>query len=337
MAAHSLDSNPHDALFKATFGVPEHAAGELRSVLPAAVVERLDLETLRSESDTLKSPGEVDRYADVILSVQLEGGGEVLVYVLLEHQSTVDRWMVLRMLRYLVRLWEQWLQRHPGARQLPAVLPVVVAHDPGGWRVPKGLGEALALDAASLEALGPHLPLFGMVVDDLSGVSDAELRARAMTSMGKLALGLLKHARRFDRFFDELERWADAMREVLGARRGLGAQSAVLRYMHLVNDRVPPEKVAEQLGRLLGEGTKEAYVTYGELLIQQGVEKGIEKGIEQGIEKGERKLLRRQLERRFGTLAPHVIQRFETATEAELERWAERVLTATTLDEVLQG
>jgi predicted transposase YdaD len=30
-----MDNTPHDALFKAVFGQPEHAAGALRAVLPA--------------------------------------------------------------------------------------------------------------------------------------------------------------------------------------------------------------------------------------------------------------------------------------------------------------
>ena len=35
-------SNPHDALFKAVLGDPEHARGALRAVVPAALAEALD-------------------------------------------------------------------------------------------------------------------------------------------------------------------------------------------------------------------------------------------------------------------------------------------------------
>jgi hypothetical protein len=40
--------------------------------------------------------------------MQVHGGGEALVYVLLEHQSTFDPRMPLRLLQYLVRVWEAW-------------------------------------------------------------------------------------------------------------------------------------------------------------------------------------------------------------------------------------
>lgn len=37
--------NPHDLIFKAVFGHPEHARGTLRAILPAALAEDLKLRT----------------------------------------------------------------------------------------------------------------------------------------------------------------------------------------------------------------------------------------------------------------------------------------------------
>ena len=55
---------------------------------------------------------------------------------------------------------------------------------------------------------------------------------------------------------------------------------------------------------------------------------------EEGMLVGERALLERQLRRRFGLLNPELIQKLELASAAELERWAENVLDAGSLDEV---
>jgi hypothetical protein len=60
---------------------------------------------------------------------------------------------------------------------------------------------------------------------------------------------LLKHARSFGAFFADLERWADAMRQVREAPRGLEAQAVELRYMHGINGQVPPHEVAAKRGR----------------------------------------------------------------------------------------
>lgn len=51
--------------------------------------------------------------------------------------------------------------------------------------------------------------------------------------------------------------------------------------------------------------------------------------------KGERRLLLKLLRVRFGDLPQAALARVEEAELAQIERWGERVLTATTLDEVL--
>jgi hypothetical protein len=62
---------------------------------------------------------------------------------------------------------------------------------------------------------------------------------------------------------------------------------------------------------------------------------GLEKGMEKGMAKGEAAILVRLLERRFGPLTGDDRQRIERASSAQLETWADRVLTAETVKEVL--
>lgn len=71
--------------------------------------------------------------------------------------------------------------------------------------------------------------------------------------------------------------------------------------------------------------------------IEQGVEQGVQQGVQQGVEQGERKLLLRQLRRRFGAEVDGAIEERVVAASAEqVELWAERVLSAATLDEILR-
>jgi len=60
----------------------------------------------------------------------------------------------------------------------------------------------------------------------------------------------------------------------------------------------------------------------------------IQEGVRQGVQQGERALLLRQLRPRFGELPPQRLAQLEAAAQAELERWADAILTATSLDEV---
>lgn len=74
-------------------------------------------------------------------------------------------------------------------------------------------------------------------------------------------------------------------------------------------------------------------MSLGERLVQQGIDKGIEKG----VAKGQREMLIKLLGQRFGVLPAAVIARVNEAGAADLARWAERILDATSLDDVLAG
>jgi predicted transposase YdaD len=63
---------------------------------------------------------------------------------------------------------------------------------------------------------------------------------------------------------------------------------------------------------------------------------GIEKGRQEGRQEGEAIILERQLERRFGPLEAAIGVRLRGAAPEQLERWAENVLDAATLEEVFR-
>ncbi|MBI4330663.1 MAG: DUF4351 domain-containing protein [Chloroflexi bacterium] len=61
-----------------------------------------------------------------------------------------------------------------------------------------------------------------------------------------------------------------------------------------------------------------------------------EEGLKKDIQEGEALALRRQLARRFGPLPPWVEERLAQADRETLERWAERLLEAATIEEVFE-
>ena len=67
---------------------------------------------------------------------------------------------------------------------------------------------------------------------------------------------------------------------------------------------------------------------------QQGILEGKQQGIQQGRKQGEVKLLERLMSRQYGPLPGWVEERLAQATLEDLERWADRVLDAASLDEV---
>jgi hypothetical protein len=172
------EPEPHDALFRAAFGRADLAASELALVLPIAVTERLDWATLEHTGGSLVDAELRHVHADMIYSVRSTDGHPALVYVLFEHQSSFDPWMPLRMLRYVVRLWEQWLREHPEASRVPLILPVVLHHSDEGWRASPELRSVLDASPEMLEATRALVPHFTFVLDDVSAQTLDELTQR---------------------------------------------------------------------------------------------------------------------------------------------------------------
>ena len=323
--ARPMSSSHHDAVFKAVLGKPEHARGALRSVVPAVVAEALDWPTLARSPGSFVDPVLRQRHTDLLFSVAWRGGGEALVYLLFEHQSTPDRLMAYRLLRYLVRIWEHWCTEHPGKEVLPVIVPVVLYHGSRRWSAALSFDALLEVPDGVRPAIEPYLVRFAYLMDDLSEVPDDRLRARAaMTALAKLVEVCFKHARTRADLVELLGEWADTMREVVGAADGLEALALVMRYILLVNDHVEPEALQALLERAVGPEAKDTIMTAGERLIQQGVQQG------------ERKLLLRLLRKRFGdAMDADTERRLAAASPEQLETWAERMLSAATLTELL--
>ena len=122
----------------------------------------------------------------------------------------------------------------------------------------------------------------------------------------------------------------------LAQERGLRGLRILLRY---VASAAPGEGFAA-LRRILAscEGrAKEEIMTAADRFRREGFKLGIEKGIEKGIDQGKAALLLKQLRLRFGELPADVATRVSQASTAELETWAERVLTAPDLQSCLSA
>ncbi|MGB5686653.1 MAG: DUF4351 domain-containing protein [Candidatus Electrothrix sp.] len=64
------------------------------------------------------------------------------------------------------------------------------------------------------------------------------------------------------------------------------------------------------------------------------LKKYFDQGRQEGHQEGEVRLLLRLLRKRFGDLPGWAEERLRQASSAMLETWSERILTASTLDEV---
>jgi hypothetical protein len=279
-----VTSSPHDALFKAAFSSPEHAAPQLRALLPASVAALLDWPSLQLQPGSFLDEALAATHSDLLFSALLAGHPSLL-YLLFEHQSSPDVWMPFRVLRYQVRIWEAYLKENPGEVHLPPIAVVVLSHDPGGWTAAHTMHELFDPELMALPDLAALVPQFRLVVDDLATVTDATLQARALAAFPRLVLWALRDARTPERLVSTLRDWSGVLVELLSAPNGMEALRSLLRYIFLVADRGTFEQVSETVQHLPAP-IQVTGQTIAQWLEQRGREAGREAGLREGKEEG---------------------------------------------------
>lgn len=328
-----MTASPHDALVKTTFSQVRHARPLIRRMLPPRLARAIRWSTMRLRpgsfiDDTLK-----DSHSDLLFSARTRHG-EVLIYVLFEHQSTIDPWMPLRLLEYMCRIWRKHLLENPRAKRLPVVLPTVLHHSETGWTADTRFEALFDIDAEEArEELLHFIPRFDFALDDVSHATDDALRARSISALGKLALACLRHARDMPVLLGGLHAWKDTIREIRDAPHGVHAMKAVLKYMLIVGKMAGGDEVRRLVEKAGDPILTEAIMTTAEILREEGRRDGLAKG----IAKGRADVLLRLLRVKFGKVPARTAARLQTADTETLDRWAERILTASRLAEVFEG
>jgi predicted transposase YdaD len=338
---------PHDLFARYTFAHPERAAAELRAVLPAHVVSAVDWSSLRREPGSVVDPELRETESDLLFTARLHEGRSLLLYVLLEHQSSVDRWMALRMLRYVVRQVEHWRQQHPESTVLPVIIPLVMYHgEDGVWSAARRVEDLFDLPAegAQRELWRALVPRFEYLLDDLTAERAEVLLARPGPPLARLAWLLLRYVRS-EELAHRLTEWTVLFAEVHAAPEGSEHLLVIIRYITWVGGMAVHKAAKQVLNSVVDAQAAETLMrSYGERLVERAQRWGLRRGLEQGREEGrEEGRLKGRAEDVLRILAVRGIhageeqqQRILTCTDlATLDRWFDRSLNATTLSDVL--
>ena len=329
-------SSPHDSFVKRTFTNLDHAADELRAVLPPALVARIDWSTLRIEPGSFVDEALRDRHTDLLFSMRTFDGHDVRVHVLFEHQSRPDAWMPLRATEYIVRIWVDFRRKNPGATLLPIVVPVVLHHGEGGWTAPRTLHELVDPLVNEVPELRELVPNARLLIDDVAKLSDDAIVARSRATALHLALWLLRDARDRRALLASLMRWGPVLAELLARPGGLRASEYALRYLFQVAHEDVRVAFLELVDQTHPEA-KEAVMTIEEMLLNRGRLEGEARGEARGEVRAAAKAVMRVLERRGIALSDADRAHIASCTHVEdLERMHDRALEATRASELFE-
>ncbi len=323
----SLPATPHDALFRALVANPARAGALLMEYLPEPVAGLLDPDTPPEPLEGSFVDADAARtQCDALFRVRLRTGHEARIYVLLEHKSHVDAGTPLQILKYMVGIWQREIADGAAGDGLPPIIPLVFYHGRGGrWTVPRSVAEAI--DAP--DELAPFLRDFAYILHDLGQIEPLRLSETPEVRAALLALRVV---------FDETIP-GDLLDLITGgAVAGSDFERHIVRYI-VERMNLTPRLLEASLRRTKPDRWEALMGTVAEAWIEQGRAEGIEKGRSEGRAEGRAEgqagIVLRLMELRFGVLSDAVRERVRDASAVELEAWAEAVLTAPGIDEVL--
>ncbi|MBP1016083.1 Rpn family recombination-promoting nuclease/putative transposase [Serratia fonticola] len=261
----------HDAVFKQFLTHSATARDFLEMHLPPDLLQSCDLNTLKLEPGSFIERDLRAYYSDVLYSLKA-GKDDGYVYALIEHQSSPDKHMAFRLVRYAIAAMQRHLQA--GHDRLPLVIPMLFYH---GQITPYPYSmswlEEFSDPELARQLYAGHFPLV-----DVTVIPDDEIMQHRRMAILEL---LQKHVRHRD-LFELQERLVTLLLAGYTTKEQL---ISLINYMLQMGSTTKPERLLRELARRAPQHEEEL-MTIAEYLEQKGFDKGIEKGIEEGRKEG---------------------------------------------------
>lgn len=274
-------STPHDAIFKTFLSRVETARDFIMLHLPPALLRLCNLDTLQLASGSFLEENLRPYYSDILYSLKTTHG-EGYIHVLIEHQSSPDKHMAFRLMRYAIAA----MQRHldAGHDTLPLVIPILFYQ---GRRSPYPWAMNWLEDFTDPQ-LACQIYSHDFTLVDITTIPDDDIMQHR--SMAALTL-IQKHIRQRD-LAQLLDKLASLLiMEHIDRQQVVALVNYMLQTSETQNAIVFLRKLAQRVPRHGDE-----LMTMAEQLENIGLMKGIEKGKQAGEREATLKIARAMLE-----------------------------------------
>ena len=318
----------------------------LLEIVASELVESIDFSQLSPINRSFVPDNLREQESDLVFSVPLHSESEtdeLLIYILIEHQSTVDSTMGFRVLFYMIQIWDsqrrEWESDNVPKSQwrFRSILPILFYTGEQRWHTPLTLDAIMDIP----DMFSRFVPRFDILFLSVKETDEADL-TKSNHPLGWLLTVLQKeHAN------TEVIRAAliEAMSHInaLGEEQAQQRRRAISYLLLLILHRRPAEE-HEELSTLVDQHIEQPSdreevgimaQTMAEHLIEQGKAQGIEQGIEQGETRAKQEALLKLIRFQFESVPESVINQITLIQNlSRLDSLFERVLTAQTLDEI---
>ena len=316
---------PNDKLLKATFSNPDNARAFFQNYLPQQISDAVNWNSLSLESSSFVDPQFAASESDLLFSLKLHQS-DAFLYLLFEHQSTEDPRMALRLLSYMLRIWERFAAAHPAPAKLPAILPIVLAQGKRPWRTAPRLEDLLDLPVEIADIIRPWQPTFVYHLLELVRIPYDKL---AGTPEGILTLRALKAEPLNELLSDPL--WEESLLFAISE----SALERIVRYVLNADSNVSLLK--ERIRKIHSKPLQNKTITLADQLKQEGKREGRREGLSEGHLLALRLSVSRALEIRHGSCPLGIREALESIEDPKrLEQLHEGAIRADSLESFAQ-
>lgn len=276
----------HDSGYKWLFSNKTIFRQLIETFVDQEWVKQLDFSDCERIDKSFLSEHYKSTESDLIYKLKLHGE-DFYIYILLEFQSTVYRFMALRVLNYLTNFYMDYVETQKGVRKLPPIFPIVLYNGDHRWTAP--------LNMTDLIEGNPSLGKFGINFEYFK-IAENEYTKRDLLKIRNIVSTLFLAESHYDiellidEFISIFEKEEDkqAISTFLNWFKQLAENRKIESSDYHELERVYKNtgEVKEMLIKALERERSEIYRKGEEKGIERGIEKGIEKGIERGIKTG---------------------------------------------------
>jgi predicted transposase/invertase (TIGR01784 family) len=266
--------SPHDKFFKLSLQDARIAKDFFSHHLPEYIQKQVDLNTLHLESESFIDQEQQAHFSDVLYSVVIDEKPGYL-FILTEHQSSPERLMPLRVLKYMCLIWDKYVKNYgkTAPEILPIVYPLVFYH---GRQSPYPYSCDF-LDCFENRVLAAEVLHKPFQLIDTTQISDNELMQH-----GTAALFELLQKNIFKRNLHEVLKEIFAHHLFQSLYVGVDGEYVfhVIKYVLKQGELQDVNEFLHQLTAALPT-EEEKIMTGAEQLIQQGMQRGFNKAMHQ--------------------------------------------------------
>ncbi len=261
-------NNPHDKYFKRTMRKKANAVSLFKAYLSSKIKKQLDFKTLSIVKDSFVSKELQERFSDIVYKVSGQDE-EFFIFMFLEHQSTVDKWMHVRFMGYMKEFYDFYIEQHPKIEKLPGSIPILFYHGKQPWNVSVHSWDIIQHP----EAINKFIPKFDYKLLDFSLNSTLKIKGNIVLQLFLKIMKTIKSSQ----FKDEFIKIVPLFVKLSNQKTGMGYIMLTLKYLFETSS-LKPTDIEKKLLPVIEKEKRGAIMTLGEQFEKRGEKRGEIKG-----------------------------------------------------------